>query len=75
VQLTAPVSNCSIIFGNGVTSAHPGSFDGLLLVVDDIEAARNRLVSQGVKVSATFHEAGGGLVLQPAVATWAVVAR
>jgi len=62
VQLTPPGSNCSIIFGNGVTSAQPGSYDGLLLVVDDIEAARNRLVSQGVKVSETFHEAGGGLV-------------
>lgn len=62
VQLTPPGSNCSIIFGNGVTSAQPGSFDGLLLVVDDIEAARTRLLAQGVQVSEAFHESGGGLV-------------
>jgi predicted enzyme related to lactoylglutathione lyase len=62
VQLTPPGSGCSIIFGKGVTAAQPGSFDGLLLAVDDIEAARSRLLSQGVKVSETFHEAGGGLV-------------
>jgi len=62
IQLTPPRSNCSIIFGNGATSAQPGSFDGLLLAVDDIEAARNELLSRSVEVSETFHEAGGGLV-------------
>ncbi len=62
VQVTPPGSACSIIFGNGVTSAQPGSFDGLLLAVDDIEAARAKLLSQGVEVSEAFHETGGGLV-------------
>jgi catechol 2,3-dioxygenase-like lactoylglutathione lyase family enzyme len=31
VQLTPPGSGCSIIFGTGVTSAAPGSFEGLQL--------------------------------------------
>ena len=30
----------SIIFGKGVTSGRPGSTDGLVLAVDDIDAAR-----------------------------------
>jgi hypothetical protein len=30
---------CSIIFGTGITTAAPGSADGLSVVVDDIEAA------------------------------------
>ncbi len=62
VQLTPPGSNCSIIFGNGVTSAQPGSLDGLLLVVDDIDVARNDLLAHGVEVSEVFHESGDGLV-------------
>jgi catechol 2,3-dioxygenase-like lactoylglutathione lyase family enzyme len=59
VQLTPPGSACSIIFGTGITSAAPGSADGLQLVVDDIEAARKELISKGVEVSETFHDAGG----------------
>jgi len=59
VQLTPQGSACSVIFGTGVTSAAPGSADGLQLVVDDIEAARAELASRGVKVSEVFHDAGG----------------
>jgi catechol 2,3-dioxygenase-like lactoylglutathione lyase family enzyme len=59
VQLTPPGSACSIIFGSGVTSASPGSAEGLQLVVDDIEAARAELVDHGVEVSAVFHDTGG----------------
>ncbi|MGF7233718.1 MAG: VOC family protein [Frankia sp.] len=74
VQLTPPGSACSVIFGTGVTSADPGSVDGLQLVVDDLEAARAELVSRGVAVSEIFHDAGGvfhhggttGRVLGPA---------
>src|SRR4030095_12891340 len=36
VQLTPPASECSIIFGKGVSSAVPGSVQGLHLVVFDI---------------------------------------
>jgi catechol 2,3-dioxygenase-like lactoylglutathione lyase family enzyme len=59
VQLTPPGSACSIIFGNGVTTAAPGSADGMQLVVDDIEGARAELVGHGVRVSEIFHDAGG----------------
>ena len=59
VQLTPPGSSCSVIFGAGVTSAAPGSADGLQLVVDDIEAARAELASRGAEVSEVFHDAGG----------------
>jgi catechol 2,3-dioxygenase-like lactoylglutathione lyase family enzyme len=59
VQLTPPGSGCSIIFGRGVTSAAPGSADGLQLVVTDIEAARAELANNGVEVSDVFHDAGG----------------
>ena len=60
VQLTPPGSPASIIFGSGVTSAQPGSVDRLLLAVDDIVAAREELVANGVEVSEVFHDAAGG---------------
>jgi catechol 2,3-dioxygenase-like lactoylglutathione lyase family enzyme len=60
VQMTPPGSNASIIFGQGVTSDPPGSIGSMLLAVDDIEAARDELVSHGVDVE-VFHDAGGSL--------------
>jgi catechol 2,3-dioxygenase-like lactoylglutathione lyase family enzyme len=59
VQFTPPGSPCSIIFGTGVTSAVPGSAQGLHLIVSDIEAARAALVERGVEVSEAFHAVGG----------------
>jgi catechol 2,3-dioxygenase-like lactoylglutathione lyase family enzyme len=59
IQLTPPGSPCSIIFGTGVSSAAPGSVEGLHLVVTDVEAARAELASRGVDVSEVFHDAGG----------------
>jgi catechol 2,3-dioxygenase-like lactoylglutathione lyase family enzyme len=59
VQLTPPGSQCSIIFGTGITSAAPGSADGLQLTVTDIDAARDELVTHGADVSEVFHDAGG----------------
>jgi catechol 2,3-dioxygenase-like lactoylglutathione lyase family enzyme len=59
IQLTPPGSQCSIIFGTGVTLATPGSAQGLHLVVTDIEAARAELVGRGADVSEVFHDAGG----------------
>jgi catechol 2,3-dioxygenase-like lactoylglutathione lyase family enzyme len=62
VHLTPPGSNASILIGNkGVTSAEPGSIAGLLLTVDDIDAARAELISHGVDVSEVFHDVGGSL--------------
>lgn len=59
VQLTPPGSVCSVIFGTRITSAAPGSTQGLQLVVDDIDAARAELAGHGVAVSEVFHDAGG----------------
>ena len=59
VQMTPPGSTCSIIFGDGITVAAPGSLDSLVLVVDDIEKARAELADRGVDVSEVFHDAGG----------------
>jgi catechol 2,3-dioxygenase-like lactoylglutathione lyase family enzyme len=59
VQLTPPGSACSIIFGEGVTSAPPGSSEGLQLSVYDIDAARADLIARGVDVSEPFHDATG----------------
>jgi hypothetical protein len=42
-------------FGKNISTAAPGSVQGLLLVVDDIEAARADLVARGAKVSEVFH--------------------
>jgi catechol 2,3-dioxygenase-like lactoylglutathione lyase family enzyme len=55
VQLTPPGSACSITIGTGLTPVAPGSYQGLHLVVDDIEAARAELVGRGVDVSEPFH--------------------
>ncbi|HVU77846.1 MAG TPA: VOC family protein [Gaiellaceae bacterium] len=65
VQLTPPGSGCSIQFGAKVTSAAPGSVEGLYLVVSDIEAARRHLVDRGVAVSEVFHEQALGARFEP----------
>jgi predicted enzyme related to lactoylglutathione lyase len=51
VQLTPPGSACSIAIGKGTSNAEPGSVQGLQLVVDDADAARDDLASRGVAVS------------------------
>src|SRR5262245_44623959 len=55
VQFTPPGSACSVQFGAHLTSAAPGSVQGLYLIVSDIEAARDQLVVRGVDVSEVFH--------------------
>jgi predicted enzyme related to lactoylglutathione lyase len=55
VQLTPPGSACSISIGTGISSAAPGSYQGMHLVVTDIEAARSELADRGVEVSEPFH--------------------
>ena len=51
VQFTPPHSGCSIQIGKGRTTAEPGSVQATILVVDDIDAAREDLISRGVDVS------------------------
>ena len=59
VQMTPPGSPCSVMFGKGFTNAAPGSVQGTFLVVDNLEAARARLVGHGIAVSDAFHFEGG----------------
>jgi len=51
VQLTPPGSACSIAIGVGIVDTPPGSVKGLHLVVDDIHATREELLSRGVEVT------------------------
>ena len=65
VQFTPPGSGCSVQFGANITSAAPGSAQGLYLIVSGIEAAREELVARGVKVSEVFHAGTPGAQFQP----------
>jgi catechol 2,3-dioxygenase-like lactoylglutathione lyase family enzyme len=65
VQFTPPGSGCSIQFGTNVTSAAPGSAQGLYLIVSEIEAARDQLIARGVEVSEVFHAATPGAQFHP----------
>ena len=58
-QLTPPGSACSIIFGSDVSTATPGSVEGLHLAVLDLDQTRAELVGRGIEVSEVFHDAGG----------------
>jgi catechol 2,3-dioxygenase-like lactoylglutathione lyase family enzyme len=55
VQFTPSGSGCSVIFGKNVTTAAPGSAQGLYLAVSDIETTRNELLRRGVEVNEVFH--------------------
>ncbi|WP_341941828.1 VOC family protein [Microbacterium sp. LWH10-1.2] len=59
VQVTPPGSEASIIFGDKLTTAEPGSSQGLHLVTSDIEAARSELIAAGAEVSEIWHDADG----------------
>jgi catechol 2,3-dioxygenase-like lactoylglutathione lyase family enzyme len=59
LQFTPPSSEASIILGKGITSKKPGSADGLILAVEDVDAVRKDLLARGVAVSEVFHYAGG----------------
>ena len=65
VQFTPPGSGCSIQFGTKITSAEPGSAQGLYLVVSDIDAARDELAAHGAEVSEAFHAGTPGAQFQP----------
>src|SRR3954465_4551435 len=51
VQLTPPGSAGWIALGDGITSAAPGSLEGLQVVVHDVHATRAELLERGVEVS------------------------
>ena len=56
VQITPPGSSCSIQIGEGLTDAPVGSLRNTLLVVTDLEAARNCLLERGVHVGEIRHK-------------------
>jgi catechol 2,3-dioxygenase-like lactoylglutathione lyase family enzyme len=59
VHFTPPGSQCSVLFGKGVTTEEPGSVQELHLIVSDINRAHAELVERGIDVSEVFHDAGG----------------
>jgi predicted enzyme related to lactoylglutathione lyase len=50
VQLTPPGSGCSIAIGKGLTTATPGSVQGMQLVVSDVAQAKAEFASRGLEV-------------------------
>ena len=54
-QFTPHGSACSIQFGKNLTSAAPGSAQKTYLIVSDIVATRNELLTAGIDVSELFH--------------------
>jgi catechol 2,3-dioxygenase-like lactoylglutathione lyase family enzyme len=65
VQFTPPGSLCSVQFGTHITGAPPGSAHGLYLIVSDIDAGRDELMTGGAKVSEVFHAEAAGAQLDP----------
>jgi catechol 2,3-dioxygenase-like lactoylglutathione lyase family enzyme len=65
VQFTPPGSGTSVQFGTKMTSAAPGSAQGLYLVVSDIVAARGQLAARGAEVSEVFHPGAPGAQFAP----------
>jgi len=64
-QFTPHGSACSIQFGKNLTSAVPGSVQRTYLIVSDVEAARNALVTAGIEVSEVFHFGPNGPIGGP----------
>jgi catechol 2,3-dioxygenase-like lactoylglutathione lyase family enzyme len=65
VQFTPPGSGCSVQFGTKITTATPGSAQGLYLIVSNVEAARKELIARGVEVSEVFHTSRPGAQFRP----------
>ena len=65
VQVTPPGSACSIQFGTNITSAEPGSAQGLYLIVSNIDAARLELAARGIEISEVFHPVAPGAQFRP----------
>ena len=55
VQFTPPGSGCSVQFGTNITTADPGTAQGLYLIVSDIDSAGAELVAQGADITGVFH--------------------
>lgn len=47
------------MFGKNITTAKPGSIQGLHLIVTDLALVRDQLLQHGIAVSEPFHGSGG----------------
>jgi catechol 2,3-dioxygenase-like lactoylglutathione lyase family enzyme len=65
VQFTPPGSGSSVQFGTKITSAAPGSAQGLYLIVSDIGAARDQLAARGAEIGDVFHPGTPGAQFEP----------
>ena len=74
IQLTPPGSACSIVMGIGITEMPPGSQRGVQMVVSDVAAARESLLSNGVRASDIDVQPWGSFVTfaDPDGNTWAL---
>jgi catechol 2,3-dioxygenase-like lactoylglutathione lyase family enzyme len=54
VQFTPPGSGCSVSFGEGITTAMPGSAEATL-TVPDIRTAHDDLVGRGIDATDVWH--------------------
>ncbi len=64
VQFTPPGSPASIQFGTNITTAAPGSAQGIYLVVSDVRAAYDDLAARGADVTDVFHPQAPGAQFQ-----------
>ena len=62
VQLTPPGSACSVAFGEGLTEMPPGAQQGVMMVVENVAAQRERLVANGVDASEVDVQPWGSFV-------------
>ncbi|MCZ4079367.1 VOC family protein [Rhodococcus sp. H36-A4] len=74
VQLTPPGSACSIAIGEGITTAAPGSVEGMQVVVASAEQARKHLIAAGLDVDPVVDLGWGKFVFfaDPDGNKWAV---
>ena len=74
MQLTPPGSACSVVMGVGITDMPPGSQRGVQMVVSDVAAARDQLISRGVAASEIDVQPWGSFVTfsDPDGNTWAL---
>ena len=75
VQFNPPGSPASVQFGTGITTAQPGSAQGLYLVVSDVQAAHDQIEAHGVEISEVFHPAEPGAQFVPGSGSGRVTGR
>ena len=75
VQFNPPGSPASVQFGTGITTAQPGSAQGLYLVVSDVQAAHDQIEARGVEISEVFHPAEPGAQFVPGSGSGRVTGR